>query len=228
VNSLLDEELVQWCVQRVVVNGSMYTHRSVTSGVPQGSILGPVLFNVFIHDLDSRIKCTLSKFADDTKLHGGADMPEEWDGIQRDLDKLEKWAHVNFMNFNKAECKVLHTGWGNPRYQYRLEDEGIESSPAEKDLRVLVDEKVDITQQCVLAAQKASHTLGCIPSSVGSRAREGVLPLCSSLVRPLLEVLHPALEPSAQDRAGAVGAGPEEAPAMMRGLEPLCCEERLL
>jgi len=94
---------------------------------------------------------------------------------------------MNVLRFNKGKCKVLHLGRGNPRYQYVLGDEGIVSSPAKKDLGLLVDEKLDMSHQCTLAAQTVDCILGCIKINVASRSREGILPLCSALVRPHLE-----------------------------------------
>jgi len=91
------------------------------------------------------------------------------------------------MRFSKAKCRVLRLDWGNPCYQYRLVDEWIETSPAKKDMGVLMDEYLDMSHQCELTNQKANCVLGCINRSVTSRSREVILPLCSALVRPHLE-----------------------------------------
>jgi len=91
------------------------------------------------------------------------------------------------MRFNKTKCSVLHLGGGSSWYQYRLGNEGFERKPAKKDLGVFVDKKLNVTQQCALADQKASCILGCIKRSVASRSREVILPLYSTPVRSHLE-----------------------------------------
>jgi len=146
--------------QRVVISRAKSGWRPVTGSVPQGSILGPALFNILINDLDGGVECTLSKFADDTKLIRVADTPEGRAAIQRDLDWLEKWANRHLMKFNKEKCKDLHLGNNNSTHQYMLEDTQLE---------------------------RVRSVLGCIRQNIFSRLREVILPLYSALVRPHLE-----------------------------------------
>jgi len=111
---------------------------------PRGLSWDQLLFNIFISDADNGIEGTLSKFADDTKLNGTVDTVEGRDATQRDLDRLKKSAREKLMKFNKAKCEVCHLSQGNPRSEYRLGEEFVESSPAEKDLGALMDKKHNI------------------------------------------------------------------------------------
>ncbi|PKU43031.1 rna-directed dna polymerase from mobile element hypothetical protein [Limosa lapponica baueri] len=108
------------------------------SGISQGLVLGPVKFDIFVGNEDVGIECTLSKFCSTAKLSSVVDTLKEEDSIQRDLDRLEKWACTNLMKFNQAKCKGLYLGHSNPMHKYRLGREWIESSPEEKDLGVLI------------------------------------------------------------------------------------------
>ncbi|KAK4831143.1 hypothetical protein QYF61_015446 [Mycteria americana] len=195
--------------QSVAASGSISKWRPMRSGVPQGSVLGPAMFNIFVSNMDSGIECTLSKSADDTNLCGAVDMLQGRDAIQRDLDRLESWARANLMKFNKAKCKVLHMGWGNPKHKYRLGREWIESRPEEKDLG------------------KANCILGCIKRSVTSRSREVILPLYFTLVRPHLEYCLQLWDPQHKKDMDLLEQVQRRATKMIRGLEHLSCEDRL-
>ena len=151
---------------------SMSMWKWIMNCVLMGSILGLVLFIIFINNTDSGIDytCNLSKLADDTMLNGAADTAGR-DAIQRDLDRLEKWAHVNLRGFNKIKCKVLHVRQDYPMYVCRLEEELVENSPTEKDLEGP-------------GGQRAGQQYpSCIKREVASREREEIAHFCSALVR---------------------------------------------
>ncbi|CAM5076900.1 unnamed protein product, partial [Eretmochelys imbricata] len=229
----LDEWTIRWreswldCrAQWVVINGSMSSWHSWYQ-VPQGLVLGPVLFNVFINDLEDGVDCTLSKFADDPKLGGEVDTLEGRDRIERALDKLEDWVKRNLLRFNKDKCRVLHLGRKNPMHRYRLGTEWLGSSSAEKDLGVTVDEKLDMSQLCALVAKKANGILGCISRGIASRSRDVNIPLYSTLVRPHLEYCVQFWAPHYKKDVEKLESVQRRATKMIRGLEHMTYEERL-
>uniref|UniRef100_K7F1H0 Reverse transcriptase domain-containing protein n=1 Tax=Pelodiscus sinensis TaxID=13735 RepID=K7F1H0_PELSI len=195
--------------QRVVINGSQSCWKGITSRVPQGSVLGLALFNIFINDVDIGIESTLIKFADDTKLGGVATALEDRVIIQNDLDKLEKWSEVNRMKFNKDKSDCLGR------------------SMAERDLGVIVDHKLNVSLQCDAVAKKANMILGCINRCVVSKTREVIFPLYSALVRPQLEYCVQFWAPHFKKDVEKLERVQRRAIRMINGLENMTYEGRL-
>ena len=173
--------------QRVSVDGELSGWVSVGSGVPQGSVLGPLLFLIYINDLDDGIMSLLRKFADDTKLGKSISGTEDVMCLQNDLDILKIWSVLWQMEYNVGKCGVLHLGKKNSKNKYTLNGQTLKESVMEKDLGILIDNSLKFSEQCNSAAKSANRVLGMIKRNINCKNKHIILKLYKSLVRPKLE-----------------------------------------
>ena len=171
---------------KVIVGNEKSENFPVTSGVPQGSVLGPLLFLLFINDLPEKVRNHVSLFADDLKMHGRS-LEREFN--QTDLDELYKWQLVWILTFNTRDnkCKVMHVGKNNPCNKYYLGDTLLPAVTSEKDLGVLYNNSLSWDDQIKSCVKKANAITAWICRTVISRSVDVMLPLYKTFVRPHLE-----------------------------------------
>ena len=145
---------------RVVVDGEVSNWKSVLSGLSQGSVLGPLLFLIYISDLDNNITSNVLKFADDTEVFRKVNTDGDKKHLQNDLDRLVKWSEKWQMLFNFGKCKCLHIGHGNLNVNYKIGDTVLGTTVKEKDLGVTISTDMKVSEQCGIAASKSNQILG--------------------------------------------------------------------
>ena len=173
--------------QRVVLSGQPSSWSNVLSGVPQGSILGPLLFVIFINDIDDGVISKLLKFADDTKIVAKVATQQDIDRLQNDLHNLYNWSVDWQMLFNADKSKEIHFGFNNKNVDYYLGSNKLCEVKEERDLGVIIHNSLKSSNQCVKAANAANATLGMIKRTFMCKNKDIMMKLYKSIVRPKLE-----------------------------------------
>ena len=173
--------------QRVIVGGNRSGWTPVPSGVPQGSVLAPLLFAIYVNDLPDSLQCGIKIFADDTKLYRSVSHLSDSNALQEDLNAAVSWADEWQLRFNADKCKVLHIGRANQSQEYCMKGAQLEAVAAEKDLGIYVDSDLKFRRQAAAAVSKASQVLAIVSRSFQLIDRTTLPLLFKSLVRPHLE-----------------------------------------
>jgi hypothetical protein len=176
--------------QRVVFRAVQSTPEPVVSGVPQGSVLGPYLFLLYVNDMDNKVSSQLLKFADDLKLFRR--IPRSMSSIetsllQTDIDALEDWSVENALHFNASKCSVLHFGRSNPCFSYQLSSEVLSPCSQTKDLGVVITSDLKWSEHCLAVAKKANQVLGMVRRNIKHFTRASLIMLIKTLIRPHVE-----------------------------------------
>ena len=215
--------------QRVVLNGEFSSWMDVLSGVPQGSVLGPLLFLIFINDIDLAVEKIdlIKKFADDTKVGQVITNAEDKERLQEMLSDLCRWADKWGMAFNTKKCKVMHLGIRNPKYRYEMNGVELVETEEERDIGVMVTNNLKPMAQCSKAARTAQAVLGQISRAFHYRDRHVFVRLFVQYVRPHLEFSTPAWAPWSEGDKNILEKVQRKAVGMVSGLAGRSYEERL-
>ena len=216
---------------KVTVNGSSSVWAAVTSGIPQGSVLGPLLFLIYVNDLPDWIKTEINMFADDTKLWNKITGPNDCIKLQKDLDSLQNWSDQWLLRFNPEKCKVTHIGhdW---KFLYTIKQDGksyrLSETVEERDLGVLVQSDLGVTSQCTEAAKKAMKILGILRRQFKNMDKETFLILYKSFIRPHMEYAIQAWSPHFRKDIECLEKVQHRATKLVKGFKKYSYEDRLL
>jgi hypothetical protein len=212
-----------------VIKGKYSEWAPVLSGVPQGSVLGPVLFNIFINDLDGAVAADqiLKKFADDSKLGQVINGPESATALQTSLDNLCEWSAKWGMEFNTGKCHLMHVGRNNPLHTYTMGGQQLAVSSSEKDVGVIVSDCLKPSKQCRKAAATANAVLSQIQRAFHYRDRHTYVKLYVQYVRPHLEFASQAWAPWTSTDKACLEKVQERAIRAVSGLKSATYQARL-
>ena len=220
----------QWLTdrrQRVVIDGEVSSWKSVLSGVPQGSVLGPILFLVYVNDLEERVTGKILTFADDTKLFTRTKEIGDKQNVQDDIDKLVKWSEKWQMLFNFGKCKCLHIGPGNANMNYAMGGTILSITVKEKDLGVTMNADMKVSEHCRIAASKGNQVLGMIRRNITYKDKSLIVPLYKAIDRPHLEYCIQAWSPYLRKDIDMLDTIQRRATKLIPGLRYLRYEEQL-
>ena len=217
--------------QLVVLGGEKSSWAPVVSGIPQGSVLGPLLFLCYINDLPEAVHAVVQMFADDAKLYRRIQKETDCVSLAADLKELEYWSSKWLLKFNISKCKVMRLGSDSPPFDYQFGSESdrqlLEVTKVEKDLGVYVDDELKYSKHIQTVANKGTRLLTMIRRAYVYLDGPSLVLLYKSLVRPHLEYGNVIWSPTLKKNIQLIENVQRRATKLVPGLKDLSYEDRL-